>query len=104
MALRRVASETVNHLHPKSCNGSSLIELRQARYPIDEKWLLHLITLVGGGGSKYQWDVFGGVGYAINANWSAFAGYRAFKVNYWDGDFIYDVLQHRPLIGVQYRW
>lgn len=96
--------ETINHLRPKSGNGSSLSELRQARYPIDEKWLLHLITLVGGGGSKYQCDVLGGVGYAINRNWTAFARYRAFKVNYRDGDFIYDVLQHGPLIGVQYRW
>lgn len=31
-------------------------------------------------------------------------GYRAFKVDYRDGDFIYDVLQHGPVVGVQYRW
>ncbi|MDP2354733.1 MAG: hypothetical protein Q8M31_01560 [Beijerinckiaceae bacterium] len=74
------------------------------RYQIDEKWLVNLIAFAGGGASKYQWDVYGGAGYAFNRNWAAFLGYRAFKVNYRDGDFIYNVLQHGPLAGIQYRW
>ncbi|MFN3892751.1 MAG: hypothetical protein ACK4MV_20325 [Beijerinckiaceae bacterium] len=76
----------------------------RARYEVDDKWFLNLIAFAGGGGSKYQWDVYGGAGYAFNKNWGAFLGYRAFRVNYRDGDFIYDVLQHGPLLGVQYRW
>jgi hypothetical protein len=76
----------------------------RARYQLNEQWLVNLIAFAGGGGSKYQWDVYGGVGYNFNKNWGAFLGYRAFKVNYRDGDFIYDVLQHGPLLGIQYRW
>ena len=73
-------------------------------YRFDERWTASLIGFAGGGASKYQWDLFGGVGYAFNRNWLATAGYRAFKVDYRDGSFIYDVLQHGPLAGVQYRW
>ena len=73
-------------------------------YQIDERWLVSLIAFAGGGGSRHQWDVYGGAGYAFNKNWLAFLGYRAFKIDYRDGDFIYDVLQHGPLLGVQYRW
>lgn len=74
------------------------------RYQFDDRWTASLIGFAGGGASKYQWDVFGGVGYAFNRDWSAFAGYRAFKVDYRDGPFIYNVLQHGPLVGLQYRW
>lgn len=73
-------------------------------YRFDEHWMASLIGFAGGGASKYQWDVYGGVGYAFDRNWVASAGYRAFKVDYRDGPFIYDVLQHGPLVGVQYRW
>lgn len=74
------------------------------RYTFDESWFVNLITFAGGGASNYQWDVYGGAGYVFNRNWAAFMGYRALKVNYRDGDFIYDVLQHGPVAGVQYRW
>jgi hypothetical protein len=74
------------------------------RYEFDEKWFATAIGFAGGGASKYQWDLYGGAGYSFNRNWAAFAGYRAFKVNYREDGFIYDVLQHGPLVGVQYRW
>jgi opacity protein-like surface antigen len=74
------------------------------RYQFDEKWFATAIGFAGGGASKYQWDLYGGAGYSFNQNWAAFAGYRALKVNYQDNGFIYDILQHGPLFGVQYRW
>ncbi|MDP2355622.1 MAG: hypothetical protein Q8M31_06125 [Beijerinckiaceae bacterium] len=73
-------------------------------YQFDEQWFAAAIGFAGGGASKYQWDIYGGAGYSFNLNWAAFAGYRAFKVNYQDSGFIYDILQHGPLFGVQYRW
>lgn len=76
----------------------------RARYQFDEKWFLNMIAFAGGGASKYQWDVYAGAAYAFTANWGGFLGYRAFKVDYQDKDFIYDVLQHGPVVGVQYRW
>jgi opacity protein-like surface antigen len=74
------------------------------RYAFDDRWFATAIGFAGGGASKYQWDVYAGVGYAFNRNWAAFAGYRGFKVNYQDNGFIYDVLQHGPLVGLQFRW
>ena len=76
----------------------------RARYQFDEKWLINMIAFAGGGASKYEWDVYAGVAYAFTSNWGGFLGYRAFKVDYKDRDFIYDVLQHGPVVGVQYRW
>ena len=74
------------------------------RYQFDDRWFVNMIAFAGGGGSKYQWDVYSGAGYAFNRNWTAFAGYRAFKVDYRNGGFVYDVLQYGPLAGIQYRW
>jgi hypothetical protein len=74
------------------------------RYQFDDHWTATLAAFAGGGASKYQWDIYSGVGYSFNRSWAALAGYRVFKVDYSDGGFIYDVLQHGPLVGLQYRW
>lgn len=62
------------------------------------------IGFVGKGGSRYEWDVFGGFGYAFNDSLSAFAGYRAMKVSYRNGDFIYNALQQGPVLGLGARF
>lgn len=62
------------------------------------------IGFVGKGGSRYEWDVFGGLGYAFNERWSAFAGYRAMKVDYRNGNFIYNALQQGPVLGFNARF
>ncbi|MBX9760718.1 MAG: hypothetical protein K2Y29_18205 [Beijerinckiaceae bacterium] len=76
----------------------------RVRYDFDDKWMVNAIAFAGGGASKYEWDVYAGAAYKFTSNWAGFLGYRAFKVDYRDGDFIYDVLQHGPVVGVQYRW
>lgn len=58
------------------------------------------IGFVGKGGSRYEWDVFGGLGYAFTDKISAFAGYRAMKVDYRNGNFVYNALQQGPVLGV----
>ncbi len=58
------------------------------------------IGFVGKGGSRYEWDVFGGLGYAFTDKISAFAGYRAMKVSYRNGNFVYNALQQGPVLGV----
>ena len=63
-----------------------------------------LMGFAGAGGSRYMWDLFGGVGYDFAANWSAFAGYRAMKVDYRSGSFIYSAIQHGPLLGISARF
>lgn len=62
------------------------------------------IGFVGKGGSRYEWDVFGGLGYAFTDRVSAFAGYRAMKVSYRNGDFIYNALQQGPVLGLNARF
>ena len=71
---------------------------------LTDKWFMTVIGLGGGISSNYEWDVFGGVGYRFNERLGAFAGYRALKVDYQSGDFIYDALQHGPVLGAQVRF
>lgn len=74
------------------------------RYQFDESWSATLAGFFGGGASKHQLDIYGGVGYSFNRSWAALVGYRAFKLDFSDRGFIYNVLQHGPLVGLQYRW
>ena len=67
-------------------------------------WHAVAMGFVGGGGSRYLWDVFGGVGYAFNNSITAFAGYRAMKVDYRRGGFVFNALQHGPVLGFQSRF
>lgn len=76
----------------------------RAIYALTDRWFVTMIGLGGGLSSNYEWDVFGGVGYRFNERWGAFAGYRALKVDYRNGDFIYDALQHGPVLGAQIRF
>ena len=64
-------------------------------------WHAVVMGFAGTGGSRYMWDVLGGIGYKFNSSWSAFAGYRAMKVDYRQGSFVYDAFQHGPMIGIQ---
>ena len=73
----------------------------RARYNIDESWYLNGWAMVGGFGasSEVTWDVLAGVGYQYN-DWLSFVvGYRALGVDYEDDGFVYDVIQHGPILG-----
>lgn len=48
--------------------------------------------------------MFGGVGYDFSDKVSAFAGYRAMKVDDRNGSFIYDALQRGPVLGLMARF
>lgn len=76
----------------------------RARYAINENWFATAIGFAGTGGSKHEWDVYGGIGYDFNESWSAFAGYRALGIDYEKGDFLYDTIQHGPVLGAQIRF
>lgn len=62
--------------------------------------------LVGGFGvsSKFMWDVMAGLGYAPSENFSIVAGYRGLGVDYSDDGFVYDVVQHGPLLGFVFNF
>lgn len=76
----------------------------RVRVNFTKEWHSMLMGFVGTGGSRYLWDIFGGVGYDFNQSYSVFAGYRAMKVDYRRGSFVFDALQHGPLVGFQSRF
>jgi hypothetical protein len=59
---------------------------------------------VGGGGSKFTYQLFGGLGYSITENIALVGGYRALDVNYDKNNFLYDTNQRGPIVGLGFRF
>ncbi|WP_170775039.1 hypothetical protein [Ruegeria lacuscaerulensis] len=80
-----------------------IIGLRGQSY-VSEDWYVTGWAFVGGGGSDFTSDVFGGFGYRVSKTVDVVGGYRYFSVDREDGDgFVYDVEQHGLLIGVKFK-
>lgn len=62
--------------------------------------------LVGGFdvSSQFMWDVMGGLGYAPSDSFSIIAGYRGVGVDYRKDGFVYDIVQHGPLLGFVFNF
>ncbi|MCA1444604.1 hypothetical protein I6F07_31355 [Ensifer sp. IC4062] len=73
-------------------------------YSFTPDWYVTGWGLVGAGGADLDWDVLGAIGYNVNDQISAVAGYRAMGVDYSNDGFTYDVIQHGPIIGVAIRF
>jgi hypothetical protein len=73
---------------------------------ISGPWSASLLGDIGGFdvGSKLAYQVIGFVNYQWSEHWQFHAGYRVLSVDYEDGDFLYDVRQHGPLIAATYRF
>ena len=59
---------------------------------------------VGGGGSKFTYQLFGGLGYNLNKKIALVGGYRALNVNYDRDNFLYDMSQRGPIMGIGFRF
>ena len=59
---------------------------------------------LGGGGSKFTYQVFGGAGYNVNARIALIGGYRLLYVNYNKDNFIYKINQRGPIVGFGLRF
>jgi hypothetical protein len=57
-----------------------------------------------GAGSDLTWDVLAAAGYQWNDRFSLVAGYRALGVDYDKDGFVYDVVQHGPILGAVFRF
>lgn len=57
-------------------------------------------SLAGGGQAKFDWDLAGIVGYKINDSWLITSGYRAVGVDYDRNDYVFDIRQKGPILGV----
>ena len=59
---------------------------------------------VGGGSSKFTYQLFGGLGYNINQKVAFVGGYRVLDVNYDRNNFLYDMNQRGPILGVGFKF
>jgi hypothetical protein len=59
---------------------------------------------LGGGGSQFTWQVFGGAGYNLNPKIALIFGYRVLDVNYDKNNFVYDMSQRGPIMGLGFRF
>ncbi len=59
---------------------------------------------LGGGGSKFTYQLFGGLGYNLNRKVALVGGYRVLDVNYDKNSFVYDMNQRGPIIGAALRF
>lgn len=78
----------------------------RVRVGFGDQWSAVLLGDVGGFGaaSDLTWQVFAGIGYQFTERWSLKVGYRALGVDYESGGFLFDVIQHGPLVGVGFRF
>ncbi|MDE1991172.1 MAG: hypothetical protein KGI75_01655 [Rhizobiaceae bacterium] len=72
----------------------------RGRYFLTDSIYLSAWGLVGAGQAKLDWDVAAGAGYEFNHEISAIAGYRALGVDYSKNDFVFDVVQQGPILGL----
>jgi hypothetical protein len=59
---------------------------------------------LGGGGSQFTWQVFGGGGYNINPKIALIFGYRVLDVDYDKDNFVFDMNQRGPIVGIGFRF
>lgn len=77
-----------------------LLIAARAHAPLGGKWSFSLYGDLGGiiFGSDLTWQGVATINYDINRKMQLGAGWRYYKVNYDNGDFLYDVEQSGPLI------
>ena len=76
----------------------------RARVALSKSWFITGKADLGGGGSKFTYQLFGGVGYKLGDHFALFGGYRDLNVNYDKNDFLFDMSLHGPIIGVSIRF
>jgi hypothetical protein len=59
---------------------------------------------VGGGGSNFSYQLFGGGGFTVGKHYALIAAYRYLDVNYNKDDLLFDVALHGPVFGLGIRF
>jgi opacity protein-like surface antigen len=59
---------------------------------------------LGGGGSKFTWQIFAGGGYNITPKIALIGGYRVLDVDYDKNNFLYDMNQRGPIMGLGFKF
>jgi hypothetical protein len=78
----------------------------KGRVNLAPDWFLTGWGMIGGFGvsSDFMWDVMGAVGYQFTEGFSVVAGYRGMGVDYHKDGFVFDVIQHGPMIGAVFQF
>lgn len=73
---------------------------------LGRSFFLRALGDIGGFGvsSDLTWQAMAGFGYRFNEQWSALLTYRAISTDYSNGDFVFDVICHGPLLGVEFKF
>jgi hypothetical protein len=59
---------------------------------------------LGGGGSQFTWQAFAGAGYSLNPKIALIFGYRVLDVDYDKNNFVFDMNQRGPIMGLGFRF
>ena len=78
----------------------------KGRLNFNEDFYFTSWAMIGGFGvsSDFIWDVMGGLGWNAWDSVSLVAGYRGLGVDYEHDGFLFDIVQHGPLIGAAFRF
>jgi len=76
----------------------------RGNYAITPELYLTGWGLIGAGEADLDWDVAAAIGYRFSDSISAIAGYRALGVDYSKDGFVFDVVQHGPILGLVVRF
>jgi opacity protein-like surface antigen len=78
----------------------------KARVDLSERFYFTTWGMIGGFGvsSEFTWDVMAALGYEVTDKISMVGGYRALGVDYSNGAFVFDVVQHGPILGAVFRF
>ena len=58
---------------------------------------------IGGGGSKFSYQLFGGFGFRVLPKFALVGGYRSLSVNYDKDNFLFDTTLSGPVLGAVWR-
>jgi hypothetical protein len=66
---------------------------------LSPRWFVAGKADLGGGGSKFTYQLFGGVGVNLGKRLALIGGYRDLNVNYDKDGFLFDMSLHGPIFG-----
>ena len=76
----------------------------RGRAALSERWFVTGKADLGGGGSNFTYQLFGGVGFAITKRVALIGGYRDLSVNYNKDGFLFDMSLHGPIFGLGFKF
>lgn len=76
----------------------------RGKVAVSEKAFVTAKADMGGGGSKFTYQLFGGAGYNVTPKIALIGGYRVLDVNYSKNNFIYNMNQRGPIFGLGFKF